>query len=463
MSMERSSFLGRVGSRACLALSITAMPAQAVELTFAQALEAAVAFDPSHRGAAFALEASRYGEPIARATLLPSVSLNAAQASVRGTRSFPNSFNQEVRVRLDYETPQASLSVRMPILNFEGQAAVQQARAEIRVAEQQFRADGLGLVDRLSAAYIQLVAAQETRRLLVGQVESLEVQFVQAERRQAQGEDTRVRVAQAQADLALGRSRLVDAEGQLTVAKQAMARIVGVVNVSVPGLPAGSAPTALSPHALTAWIELAVRNSPLLKLREQVVEVTEAVVRRQYAGHLPRLDAVGSMSQQASDSTANIGQTTNLRSIGLQLTIPLFSGGGVDALVKQARARQMQAKEELRFERETLQFEVQRFWQAAVSGEFRIRALEEALRSGALALRGAERAQSEGLGTAGQVAEARSSYLRAEREFLQARLEYLQARVQLQLRSGASMTDVVADFERVWTGSSAVANSEEKP
>lgn len=461
--MERSSFLSRLGLRACLALSATAIHAHATELSLAQALEAALAFDPSHRGAAFALEASRQGEPIARAALLPSVSLNAAQASVRGTRSFPNSFNQEVRVRLNYETPQASLSVRMPILNFEGRAGLQQAQAETRVAEQQFRADGLGLVDRLSAAYIQLLSAQETRRLQGGQLESLEVQFLQAERRLAQGEDTRVRVAQAQADLALGRSRIIDAEGQLTVAKQAMARIVGVVDVSVPRLQNGSAPTALSPNSLTAWTELAVRNSPLLKLREQVVEVTEAVVRRQYAGHLPRLDAVGSVSQQESDSTANIGQTSSLRSVGLQLTVPLFSGGAVDASVKQARARQMQAQEELRFARETLEFDVQRFWQAAVSGESRIRALEEALRSGALALRGAERAQSEGLGTAGQVAEALSSYLRAEREFLQARLEYLQARVQLQLRSGASMTDVVADLERVWTGSSAVANSEEKP
>jgi TolC family type I secretion outer membrane protein len=446
-----------------LGLSVAALGAQATELSFGQAFEAALAYDPSHRGAAYALEASRLGEPIARAALLPSIALSAAQASVRGTRSYPNAFNQDVRVRLDYEAPQANLSVRMPILNFEGHAGLRQAQAETRVAEEQFRTDGLDLVDRLSAAYIQLLAAQETRRLLAGQVDSLDVQLVQAERRQARGEDTRVRVAQAQADLALGRSRLIDADSQLAVAKQAMARIVGLADVSVPGLADASAPTALSPDALTAWIELALRNSPLLRLREQVVEVTKAVVRRQYAGHLPRLDAVGSVSQQESDSTANIGQTSNLRSIGLQLSVPIFNGGGVDASVKQALARQMQAEEELRFERETLQYDVQRFWQAAVSGEVRIRALEETLRGSALALRGAERSLEEGLGTAGQVAELRSAYLRAERELLQARLDHLQARVRLQLRSGASMTEVVTDFDRLWTSSSGLADSGVRP
>ena len=444
---------------ACLSLSLVSTAAQSTELSFEQAFEAALAHDPSHRAAAFALEASRQGEPIARAALLPSISLTAAQAAVRGTRSFPNAVNQDVRVRLDYEAPQASLSARVPIINFEGRAVLRQAQAETRVAEEQFRAEGMNLVDRLSAAYIQLLAAQESRRLLAGQADSFETQLTQVERRQAQGEETRVRVAQAQAELALGRSRLVDADSQLAVAKQAVARIVGVENASAPKLQGASAPMVLSPVTLAAWIDLATQNSPLLKQREQVVEVAKAGVQRQKAGHLPRLDAVGSMSQQESDSTSNIGQTTRLRSIGLQLTMPIFSGGGVAASVKQALARQRLAEENLRFEREALLYDVQRLWQGAVSGETRVRALDEALRSSALALRGAERSQEEGQGTAGQVAEIRSLFLRAERELLQARLDTLQASVQLQLRSGVSMSKVVAEFDRNWTHLPGIADS----
>ena len=457
--MPLSRLTSLLALHTCLSLSLVATAAQSTELSFGQAFEAALAHDSSHRAAAFALEATRQGEPIARAALLPSISLTAAQAAVRGTRSFPNAINQDVRVRLDYETPQASLSARVPIINFEGRAGLKLAQAETRVAEEQFRADGLDLVDRLSGAYIQLLAAQETRRLLSGQAALLEVQLTQAERRQERGEETRVRVAQAQAEMVLGRSRLVDADSQLALAKQGLARIVGVESTSVPRLRDASVAMPLSPVALTAWMDLAVQNSPLLRLREQVVEVAKAGVRRQNAGHLPRLDAVGSVSQQESDSTSNIGQTSRLRSIGLQLTVPIFSGGGVDASVKQALARQRQAEEKLRFEREALLYDVQRLWQGAVSGETRVRALEEALRSTALALRGAERSQEEGLGTAGLVAEARASFLRAERDLLQSRLDYLQASVQLQLRSGLSMTQVVGDFDRLWTHSPGNADS----
>lgn len=459
MNMPLSRPASLLAARTCLSLLLVATAAHSTELRFGQAFEAALAHDPSHRAAAFALDASRLGEPIARAALLPVISLTAAQSAVRGTRSFPNAVNQDVRVRLDYEAPQANLSARVPIVNFEGQAALRQAQAETRVAEEQFRADGLELVDRLSTAYIQLLSAQETRRLLSGQVAALETQLTQAVRRQERGEETLVRVAQAQAELALGRSRLVDADSQLAVAKQAMARIVGIENASVPRLHDASAPMALSPVPLTAWFDLAIQNSPLLRLREQSVEVAKAGVRRQKAGHLPRLDAVGSMSQQESESISNIGQTSRLRSIGLQVTMPIFNGGGVDASVKQALARQSQAEERLRFEREALLYDVQRLWQGTISGETRVRALGDALRSAALALRGAERSQEEGQGTAGQVAEVRTSFLRAERELLQSRLDYLQARVQLQLRSGLSMTQVVGDFDRLWTQSPGNADS----
>ena len=62
-------------------------------------------------------------------------------------------------------------------------------------------------------------------------------------------------------------------------------------------------------------------------------------VRRNQSGHLPRLDLVGSVARARNDSLNNLDQTSFLRSVGIQLTVPLYSGGGVEASVQGGGAR----------------------------------------------------------------------------------------------------------------------------
>lgn len=464
MRRTRSCGHGLRGLAVAAALMCALSQANAAELSFARAFDAALAYDAKYRAAAHELDATRLSEPIARSALLPSVQLSAANSSLVGTRNFPNALNQDVRIHVNYEAPQINLSMRVPIVDFGALAGLELAEAQSAVAEQQLRADGLELVDRLNGAWLQLLAAQETRRLQAEQVDMLAVRLAQAERRLAQGEGTRVQVAQAQATLEVIRSRLVEGEQQLALAVQGITRITGLTDVSVPSLPEGAGFADAIPNTLGGWIELAQRHSPMLQMRERLLQVARASVRRQYAGHLPRLDAVGSLSHQESDSTSNIGQTTTLRSIGLQLTVPLFSGGGVDASVRQAVSRQLKVEEELRLERENLVFDIQRYWQAAVGGQARVDALRELQRSQQLVLKGAERALETGLGTAGEVADAGSALIDARRQLIEARLNQLQSHVRLQLRAGVPMSELVAYVDRQWQQAPAHgANAGSKP
>ncbi|MBI3154579.1 MAG: TolC family protein [Burkholderiales bacterium] len=438
------------------------LPSAADALRLGAAFAAALNHDPAYRAAAHALEAARQNEPIARASLLPAVTLSASTADVEGTRRFPNALGQDVQTRLEYASPQASLTIRMPLLNYDGMAGVSQAQAQTAAAQEQFRADALDLVERLAGAYLQLAAAQETRRQLVVQVDALQVKLGQTQRRTTQGEGTQVQLAQARAALEVGRGRLVEADRQLAVARDAITRLTGLYDASVPALPQALLPVPLQPDDLDGWIALALQWSPRLRQSERAVDVARAAVRRQYAGHLPRLDAVGSLSRAESDSTANIGQTTSLRSFGVQFTMPLYSGGGVDASVRQALSRQMQAEEELRREREELLLDVNRYWQAMRGAEARVRGLDETLRSSVVTLRGAQRSLEEGLGTTAEVADVRSALVEVERQLLQARLDHLQARARLQLRAGLAPLEIVTDIDRAWLTGVSAAQEEAK-
>ncbi len=438
-------------------LCLCTLPLQA--MTFAQAYEAARTYDANYRAAGHERDATHLGVPIARAALLPSVSLSASETYVRGTRQVGNGSEQEVSTRLDYQAPQASLSLRLPILNYEALSNYRQAQVQFSAADEQYRGQGMDLMERLAAAYLQVMLGNDAFELAQTQVNALQAQLAQATQREAKGEGTRVQVVQFQANVDVASARLLEAADLRELHVRELARLTGVRGVLLAPLPAAQAPTPLFPQQLGDWLEAAVRQSPLLRLREHLAEVARLGVERQFAGHLPRLEVVSSISRNRNDSVSNLGQATQLRSVGLQLTVPLFSGGAVDASVRQASARKAQAEEDLRSEREALEVDVQRHYKAIQNGGAKIVALQRAVDSTALALQGARRALELGQGTASEVAELQAQHFGARRDLAQARVEQLLSRVRLMVRAGTPMDDVAADLDASLVAPKAVAVS----
>ncbi len=435
--------------RAVLAgLLATAGLSQARELSFGEALEAARVHDAQYRAAGYEYDATRQGVPIARAQLLPALSLNAANSSVTGSRRFPNAQNQEVRTPLDYSAPQTSLNLRVPLFNYEALSGYRQAEAQSEVAEALYRTQGLDLVERLGNAYTQTLLAEQARQLYEAQVKSLEMQAAQAEQRLLRGEGTRVQVAQAKATLDVARTRVVEALDQLEQSRGRLQRLTGVPEATTLSLPLQHAPTPLFPERLGDWLELAIRQNPSLQMQERTREVARQFARRQQSGHLPRVDLVASLGRNENDSTNAIGQSTVIRSVGVQLSMPLYSGGGVDASVQQAKLRQAQVEEDLRKEREAIELDVQRHYLAVVNGEKRLTSYLKALESTALAVQGAARSLETGLGTLSQLAEAQSVYYTSARDLAQARVEMLMSRVRLMLRAGMPLPEVATEIDR---------------
>ena len=426
-------------------------------MSFSQALDAARANDATYRAAGFEYDAARFGVPIARAQLLPAVSLNASDANVTGSRRFPNGQNQEVRVPLDYNTPQASLNLRMPVFNFEAISNYRQARAQTEVAEAVFRTQGMDLMERLASAYLQTLLAEDVRRLAEAQVKTYEVQTGQAEQRQQRGEGTRVQVAQARATLDVARTRLLETVDQVDIARLRLERLTGLRNAAVATLAPVHVVTPLFPERLGDWMEMAIRQSPTLQARERNREVAKQATRRQQAGHLPRLDLVASVARNENDSTNNIGQSTAVRSVGVQLSVPIFNGGGVDAGVKRALVQQSLVEEEVRTEREAIEIDVQRHYLAVVNGEKKVAAYTKAVESTALAVQGSRRALETGLGTNADLAEAQSAYSAAIRDLAQTRIDTLLSKARLMMRAGMPLNDVAMEIDRTLVAASAQA------
>lgn len=434
---------------------------QAAGGVFADLFDAARAHDAEYRAARFELESLEQNKPIARAALLPSVGASYTESRVRGERESPNVLGQAFTQTLDYRNPAAALQLRAPLLNVEAVRRYRTASVQVEGARQVFVSRGVELLDRLGGAYAQRVYAEEALTLAAAQVEALQSQSDTAERRYAGGEGTRTEVADAAASLALARVQLIEAGDQRLLSRHALARITGSDSLPLRRLPEDLASLPLPPGDVQAWIELARSRSPGIAARRAQLEAARSEVERARAGHYPRLDLVASAVDARNESLASLNQRSRQYSAGVQLSIPLYAGGGVEAGVTQATAAAARTQADLDNDLEQLALDVRRQFQANQSGQLKVLALNEALVASVTALDGTRRAQTAGFRTAADVLDAVRRVFQARRDLVQARYELLLARLRLLALAGEPTQAIVADMDRHLTGAVVGAASPE--
>lgn len=439
----------RAFHRLALAAALALAGGGASAMGFAEAFAAARANDATFSAAGHELESQRQLVPITRSALLPQVSLNASTADVSGTRQFFNSQNQEVTVQVGYASPQSSLQMRMPLYNRESSKRYEQAQAQVEMAESIYRTRGLELIDRVGTTYLQVLLAMDNRALAESHLTAARGQLTRAEQRFKRGEGTRTEQALAQANVDVARVRLIESGDQLEIARRNFKRLIGQDTPSLNQLDKDFIPGELVPQGLVEWLDLALRNSAAIRARQQGVIVAGLNIERQSAGHHPRVDFVASIARNENDSLSNLGQTSVLKSLGVQLSVPLYSGGGVDASVKQALADKARAEAELKAERENVEVELQRNYMLAVNGATRVTAYRQAAASSEVAYQGAVRTQEAGLGTISDVLDAQIRLYVARRDLAQSRYDYLLSRLRLMAQAGLPIDEIVADLDRL--------------
>lgn len=312
-----------------------------------------------------------------------------------------------------------------------------------------FRARSLELVERVVLAYLNLLQSRAQQSLAQAEVQAMSEQQRRTEQRLRLGEGTRTDDAMALAALELSRARLVDTTELVDVAAARLRRLTGQRPPKLHDVPADFLPGRSRSEDLADWTERALLQNPVLAVREAAVEAARHGVRRSQAGHWPRLDLVGSIARARNDSLSNLDQTSTLRSVGIQLSVPLYSGGGVDASVQQAQADLARTQEELRAERENNELEIVRQLQLSDSAAQRTQALMRAIAAGEVALTGARRSQEAGMGTFSDVLEAYSRLQTSRRDLAQARYDHLAARTRLMLQAGEPAGRVIDQVDAI--------------
>lgn len=427
---------------------------QAFGFGLLEAYQAALEHDPGYHAAQFEREAGLQAEPIARAALLPKMDVQGTFSNSWGSRTFPqvarDGKTSNITQSINYQTELASLNLRVPLFNPEGIARYLQSGAEESYAEAVFSVRSNDLMSRLSSAYFDLLLALDTQQLARAQVEAYREQAKLATRYFEGGEGTQTEVAEAQSRQDLADAQLIEASNTVDVARRNLQNITGLNPEKISPVRTDFEPTVLAPESLDAWIELSAANSPSVQARRFALETARAEVNSiRAAGHLPRIDAVGSLSYNEAPAINTLGYRYSTGMAGVQLNMPLFSGGLVFAQTDKAIANMRKAESDLDVEMNTAQIEVKRQFLAVTNGMAKVEAYKKAVKSSEVALEGTRQGLKAGIRTNVDVLNAEQQGFVAKRDLAKAKYDYLVARLKLRIASGILTADDVVEVEKL--------------
>jgi protease secretion system outer membrane protein len=400
-----------------------------------QAYEAALKNDPAYRAAFYAGEAGKENRILGRSNLLPSISGNYSRSKNNSTLEVADKEYPQ-----KYFSRNATVSVRQSLINMDGIARYKQGVAQSAYAAAQFDSQAQEVIMRVLGAYLevlfkedQLALAKVERDVYVEQKAVNELLF-------KKGEGTRTDVLETQSRLDLAEASLIESQDNLTSARDTLAGIIGTEPGELDHLRPGFRVATLDTQTYEEWKKIAIEQNPDIRTLTQNVEITKQEVNKQRAGHLPRVDLIGTYGKSGSESITTVNQDQTIRSIGFQVSIPIYSGGAVSASTRQAAANKEKAREDLEAQIDKVLIDLRKNYNQVASSVPKIDALMKAVDSAKLLITATEQSIKGGVRINLDLLNAQRQLYTAQRDLAQARYAYMIAA--LRLRASAGMLSV---------------------
>ena len=451
--MKAHSFFVKTALVCAMSSAALASWAQSSVLDLKQVYQAALEQDANIRASRAAADSGRERLPQARAGLLPQVSASAGRNNNNLDTTAPNILGNPTTTNDQYFSDNRTLQVRQPLINMQRWLQFQQAKSVVEEVEANLDRDLQNLVVRVAGAYFETLMADEQLDLVLAQKKTYTALVDAAQKGFAAGSGTRTDIDDAKSRLDMATAQELEARQNQDLTRRQLELLVNQPVKQIARLNV-SALKLLPPEPanLDEWTRKAEQASPEIKALQARLEAARREVGKAQAGHFPTLDAVAQWSNSGSENITRVNSRYENKTIGLQLNIPIYSGGYVNSTIRQAVAEQTRTEESLEALRRDLGVRVHKEYRGVSEGVMRVRALEQAARSADQMMKSTQMSQKAGSRTQLDVLNAQQQYTLALRDLAQARLVYLLSKVRLSSLVG---DDANASVEQV-NGSLAV-------
>jgi len=347
--------------------------------------------------------------------------------------------------RVDTTTHRYGVDLKQNIFRWENWVALKRADAQVAQAEADYQAARQDLIERVAQRYFDVLSAQDDLEAQQAALISIERQLAQAESRFQIGLIAVTDVEEARAAHDSGAAAVIAAKRTLASNQELLREITGDAfdRLARPVEPFELANP--DPVSEDRWVEMALQQNLALVSSRLAADIARENVSAARGGHFPSLDLVGSRYKDTSngvdtftDGTSAGGTTLNQqqRTIGLQLTFPIYSGGMVSSQVRQAVYLHRAAKERVERVARQTEHDARDSYLGVLSEISRVKALHRAVESNAISLRATESGYEAGTRTAVDVLQTRQLWVQALTDYSRSRYDYMLNVIKLQQAAG---------------------------
>jgi outer membrane protein len=400
---------------------------------------AARSYDAAYQSAKLQFDASQAKADQAQALMLPTVGLSAGVSKTNQDTSAPVSSNYT------YGTQSATIAASQPLYRPSNYASFEQGKKSAELAQAQLTIAEQDLIVRVSQAYFDVLAANDTLEFVKAQKSAVGEQFASAKRNFEVGTTTITDSREAQARFDLVTAQELAAENDLLVKRLALNNVAGVAQAQPKPLATPVVLSAVQPADPNLWVDQSQANHPSVVLATLALEIAKLETSKAQAGHKPTLDLTGSYTtastNNGSASSALYNTQGNQATVGLAFNLPLFAGYATQNRIKETVALEEKARTDLKAARRAVAQATRTAYFGLQSGLAQVGALQAAQASSQSALEANKLGYQVGVRINIDVLNSESQLFDTRAKLAKARYDVLVGGLKLRQASGSLKAD----------------------
>ncbi|MBB3227782.1 outer membrane protein [Luteibacter sp. Sphag1AF] len=391
-----------------------------------------------------------------RALLLPQVSaqLSLSQTQVAGPTPTVDTNGNVITPDTGYgRTRDLNATVSQSVLDFSKYANLKAAHSAADSQTATYEAALQQLASRVATAYFGVLTSDDALTFAKANEQALARQLEQAQQRFDVGLSaiTDVQDAKAQHDSSV--AAVITAENTLSDAREALTQITGKPADNLKKLREQLPMDAPAPNDAKAWVEEAVQKNPTILASQFNVESAEHTIDSARAGHLPTIDATAQYGRSSSwnergglTAATRAANGRGATTVGLTLSVPIFSGGATQSRVRQSIYERDAAQDSLEASRRQVVRDTLNYFRSVVAGISQVEATKAAVESSESARDATQAGFEVGTRTIVDVLIAQQNLTQALSNYSQARHQFILNKLLLKQTAG---TVDIKDLEAI--------------
>ncbi len=318
--------------------------------SFSEIYQQALTFEPKTRSAQYQAQSAKTRIRQAQAGLYPTVQFSANYSRNRYEYN-PKYANKKMEQGLYSFTLQVNQNLYDPRVN----AGIQVEKARSQIRQWQYKSQALGLAQDALQAYLEVIRSQQKIKLLQTFVDLNQSKLQKAEKQYALHLSSKVDVLQAQVDLDNAQIDLKKQKGIHQTNLVKLRKYIGETPLHLPRI--ANHNVLKTVKAMQAFIEHQaqdIQTNPQIQYAKANITSAQAQIQQAKSDYWPKTNLTASYSHYSTDTPNNENSYDNVSRVGINLTLPIYSGGQTSAQVDGAQLLKKSAQADLKNAQNTL-------------------------------------------------------------------------------------------------------------